>query len=558
MKKINQIVGLLVITVMGFCVARSQDSFSSLNLSGLSDNGVLELSGTNISSFKTFSDDELTALVGVLDATPTIPMSDLPTNRLGSVIGGTFWSLEQPGMPPLPFDAGGFDLWPMADGSFLLDDIGAGSAGPMGMHAMDDGSPLFPGGGGTNYYTPTNSYVLPDYGTNLWIAQTAITNGYLTGIGSNTLAGVRYVIQSLTNLAQSNWQYEGTIVGSYATNWTPLSVPQLERQNLFIRLASQQSTDGSGIPDWWEEQFGLTNVDPNAQDSAGDGYTIYQKYVLGVNPGTWLTPVAPGDLTVNYLVASAQANVQWEASAGNVVGYQVEKTFEVQGGNYSYVFSTNDFNVSSNALSLEDDVSGEVSDDSFPFAGEDDYFKVRAHYSNGLYSNWSQKTPLKTSNLAASLVYGAGGQACLALTGVPTGTASIRLFYEDYDAFESYGETPINFSNDIPYNLFTNGIYALPDSLQPPTSDSYGPCIQGYEVFAEPVDTNGNATDYAYFYQGLGWDQPFYDGRVQLKQNLIFKLRAADVDKPFRFYYVDSSNSPALLARVFQPADELR
>src|ERR1700685_3382078 len=79
--------------------ATTVDSFSSLNLSSLSDNGVLVLSGTNISSFQTFSDDELTALVDVLDATPTI---STPTLSNGNTMGGTFWSLQNPGMPPLP------------------------------------------------------------------------------------------------------------------------------------------------------------------------------------------------------------------------------------------------------------------------------------------------------------------------------------------------------------------------------------------------------------------------------------------------------------------------
>ncbi len=73
MKKIIQIgIRLLFFTIIFSGVGQAQDSFSSLNLSGLSDNGVLELSGTNISSFQTFSDDELTALVDVLNATPTV------------------------------------------------------------------------------------------------------------------------------------------------------------------------------------------------------------------------------------------------------------------------------------------------------------------------------------------------------------------------------------------------------------------------------------------------------------------------------------------------------
>jgi hypothetical protein len=409
------------------------------------------------------------------------------------------------------------------------------------------------GGGGTNSYTPDGSgFVIADYGTNLWIAQTAVAAGNLTGIGTNTIADVQYEIQSVTNLLQSDWHSEGFIYGSEGTNWTPLSVAQLGRTNLFIRLKSW-ADDGSGLPIWWQlEYFGTTGVDPYG-DPAGDGYSNLQKFQLGWNPNTFYTPVAPSGVTVDYLADMAQADVQWQASAGNVVGYQVEKTYEGQGGNFDYVFSTNDVDVSSNTLSLDDDVSGETTDDEFDFPGFNDYFKVRAHYANGQYSNWSSKKPLKTSFLTASLVYGADGQASIALSGVPAGTTAIRFYYEDYDAFEYYGEPPINFSNDVPYSLFTNGIYALPDSLQPPTSDMYGPDVQGYIIYAQPVDATGNATDLAYFYQGLGWKQPFYDGRVQLKQNLIFKLRAADVDKPFRFYYSDTNDFYAYYAELYYP-----
>jgi hypothetical protein len=271
-----------------------------------------------------------------------------------------------------------------------------------------------------------------------------------------------------------------------------------------------------------------------------------------MNPNQFYTPVAPGDLTVNFVPAANQADVQWQAAAGNVTGYQVEKTYEGHGGNFDTVYSTSDFNVSASTLSLNDDVSGQTSDEYFPFQAFNDFYKVRAKYNNGQYSAWSDKTPLKTSFLSASLVYGANGQAFLTVSGVPANTSKIRLFYFDNDA-DSFGNTPINFSNDIPYSLFTNGLYALPDSLQPPAQDTYGYADWGYDVFAQTVDANSNATDYVWFYQGNGWKQPFYDGRVQLKKNLIFKLRAADMDKPFRFYYSDSTAYYDYVQELYAP-----
>ena len=53
----------------------------------------------------------------------------------------------------------------------------------------------------------------------------------------------------------------------------------------FIQLASPDS-DGDGLPDWWEIQYGLNPHDPTdaAQDADGDGMTNLQEYLAGTNP----------------------------------------------------------------------------------------------------------------------------------------------------------------------------------------------------------------------------------------------------------------------------------
>lgn len=102
---------------------------------------------------------------------------------------------------------------------------------------------------------------IPDYGTNLWIAQVSVLTGNLNGIATNTQADISYDILSRTNLMQTDWQYERSILGSEATNWTPLSVSQNGRPILFLRLRSN-ADDGSGLPLWWQlKYFGITGVD---------------------------------------------------------------------------------------------------------------------------------------------------------------------------------------------------------------------------------------------------------------------------------------------------------
>ena len=162
------------------------------------------------------------------------------------------------------------------------------------------------GGGTTN-----NGYFMAafDYGTNLWIAQTAVSAGYLTGIGSNTEADIQYEIQSRTNLLQSDWQSEGFILGSETTNWTPLSVAQIGRTDLFIRLKSW-ADDGSGLPIWWQLQyFGYVGVDPYG-NPAGDGWNNLQKFQNGMNPTNFYTPAAP-QVNAAFNGGNNLATVSW-------------------------------------------------------------------------------------------------------------------------------------------------------------------------------------------------------------------------------------------------------
>ena len=58
-------------------------------------------------------------------------------------------------------------------------------------------------------------------------------------------------------------------------------VPQSQATNL-----PPQDTDGDGLPDSWEQKYGLNVYDPTdaAQDADGDGLTHLQEYQLGTHP----------------------------------------------------------------------------------------------------------------------------------------------------------------------------------------------------------------------------------------------------------------------------------
>ena len=125
------------------------------------------------------------------------------------------------------------------------------------MMAMDVPSPGGSGGdGGTNSYTPNGSgYVLPDYGTNLWIRLDGISAGNLVGIISNTVPAVFFDLQTKSDLLQPDWISSGWgVYGSQTTNWTPFSLPMSSSSNLFVRARSW-ADDGSGLPIWWQMQY---------------------------------------------------------------------------------------------------------------------------------------------------------------------------------------------------------------------------------------------------------------------------------------------------------------
>jgi hypothetical protein len=204
------------------------------------------------------------------------------------------------------------------------------TATPLGMQMMSmsvSGPPGFgDGGSGTNTYTPNGaSYTVPNYGTNLWIAQTAVTNDLWTGIASNTIADVSYEVQSRTNLVQTDWLTEGFFSGSELTNWTPFSVWQNNRNGLFLRLRSWLDSYNIGIPDWWQFQyFGTNGIDPYAS-VAGDGYDNLAKFELGLNPTNYYNPNAMTGFFGSLDATGTNVILYWQPAPGPVVNYAIQR-----------------------------------------------------------------------------------------------------------------------------------------------------------------------------------------------------------------------------------------
>ncbi len=382
--------------------------------------------------------------------------------------------------------------------------------------------------------------------TNLWIAQVSISSGSLVGIVTNSQADISYEIQSLTDLTQAGagWGSEGFIPGSELTNWTPMSVAQNGRTNLFLRIKSWADSTGCGIPDWWQLQyFGYVGVDPYALDSAGDGWTIYQKFQMGLNPNVFYTPPAPQNLTVNYNSSNGTATVSWLPSPGAVTNYTVN-------------FNGTDYNVPASVNSFTAAISLTPWDIAYDGPSVYTYFGVQGNYAGGSSSQGSTSLAMDYPN-EVGVIPGPQGSSYLVASPstLPPGTTAIRLTRVDQYAEWFYGNSSFDTYWDIPVSSLTNGLYLIPTYMQTAPMDSYGSVW--YLWWVETVDANGTANSWAnpasgYYNPSMtNWfEPPYYDGRVHLKQNLIFQLRSAQVDSPFQineFYpsYTVSINFPA-------------
>lgn len=465
---------------------------------------------------------------------------------------GTYWSLQSD-QPPMPFDP--FPELPVyvidpAKGIFVVDDRSVDFSAlraqqeeqaQMQAMAMDMPSPGDGGGdGGTNSYTSNgSSFVLPDYGTNLWIAQVGISSGSLVGIVTNSLADISYEIQSLTDLAQAGagWGSEGFILGSELTNWTPMSVAMNNRTNLFVRIKSWADSTGSGIPDWWWLQyFGSVSGDPYG-NPAGDGWNNLQKFQNGMNPNVFYTPPTPQGLTVSYNANNNTASVSWQPSLGSVTGYTVTRN---NNG------SVTNFNFSAGTTSFTDTTQPQTPNLSSWWVGPVSYnptYQVQAQYTGGHSSASSAFVNLLSSQNSVSVSLAPSGQDTenLVVSRIPQNTATIhvtRMGPWDQRGHPLEDTTATTF--DIPVTSLTNGIYPLSLSQAVPP-DGYA-----YTWWAQTIPTNGSPSAATGPNTTYVWMTPFYDGRVQLKQNLIFLLRAGLTDFPFQYteYTTDGFRYP--------------
>lgn len=189
-------------------------------------------------------------------------------------------------------------------------------------------------------------------------------------------------------------------------------------------------------------------------------------------------------------------------------------------------------------------------------------YSVGADYAGGP-SAWS--TPVTVSQgLSASIIAGPAGSAYLAVTAIPAGTYALAVSRIDEVAAGDFGDNSYNVTNYIVVADPTNGLYQLPNVMVPPD-----PYVQEYGYaatenwYVAAIATNGSTTgpvsvgtSYTSPQDGFesSWTvPPYFDGREQLKQNLVFLLREP-VTEPFG-YELANANGQASGNYFEQPAN---
>jgi hypothetical protein len=461
---------------------------------------------------------------------------------------GTFWVVGSNGCaapyPCLPKDSDPiFPIYAMADGQYLVDGTdGQVSLNPRQTNAtvaaalaaqaatvvalIDQvqtppiqrraqtmalgGGPTPPGAGGsgTNVYYPNGgSYTPPDYGTNLWIAQVWLTNRWLAGVASNTVAGTTYEVLESGEVGGTNWISTGLLLlGAETTNWTALPLLPVGATNQFFRLRSL-AEDANQLPIWWEQTYGVTDPYGNP---AGDGWNNLYKAQHGLNPNVFYTPAAPQGLAVAYHSVNGAANLHWLPAAGAVMGYTVRDS------------SGHTFNVSANTTALSQTVPYALD---FSYGGSGDptvplSYQVQAHYAGG-DSAWSPSVPLQPATVWGRIVPAPGGGNWLVVAGLPANAVAVRVFQffdGTYLADNQLNPFVIVTNLDLPVNGFTNGLCSVTSGAFQPALPPDPIGFTNHNFYLQAVDAAGNVSGGSPL--GESWEPaPFADGRVQLKQN---------------------------------------
>jgi hypothetical protein len=376
------------------------------------------------------------------------------------------------------------------------------------------------GDGSTNSYTPG----VVTYPTNvLWIevpTNSLTVAGQFCVVLHNTTEDAPYDVLTSTNLALplSQWAVDQFTFGVEGTNCSPVTLVLNGRSNLFVNARFGGSSDGSGLPDWWElEYFGTNGVDPFADDPSGDGWTYLDDFQKGFVPGTWNTPKPPQNLDWHFDATGTNAVLTWDSGGGDVDHFEIDAGAGEIGETDS---STLDFTTGVSHVT-----------DSLSSSG---YRRVTAVYANGerVPSGYVPVGQLASLDRDCQIVRGASGKFYLTIPNIPQDLARVHVFWPSFS-----GGVP-DLSFDIDSSNIVNGTVQMPDVADESLLTVDYPTVQ-------LVDEQNRYSQYIRFLSNIFPDERDYVGpwptvdfvnaSSHMKENLKFLLRAAGVFWPFGY-----------------------
>ncbi len=289
-------------------------------------------------------------------------------------------------------------------------------------------------------------------------------------------------------------------------------------------LYATYSSDGSGLPDWWELMyFGHLGLNPNA-DPAGDGWTLLQDYEQGLNPTNFITPPAITGLTATQNTNSTTVTLTWNAEIPTPANYAIYRT-DYNYGTWQYGSAQQIGEVTGNLTFFVDNGSVPGGDGNSIYAVDAIYPGGTSPVSGQAYINSITPAALTPAQpLTVQLVRNATGRWQLMFGGLPSGVQTLRLYWNG----TAQDITPANLNN---------GIYQIPDA------DVVN--VLGDTVSVEAIATNGTTS--ATVQAGMiANDAPYFvDGSQHMKQNLNFLIRGASMSHPLMDTYADYYTSYA-------------
>jgi hypothetical protein len=259
-------------------------------------------------------------------------------------------------------------------------------------------------------------------------------------------------------------------------------------------------------------------------------------------------PPAPSSLSATVDATGTNVMLSWSPATGAVSDYIIERgVYNPATGTYSY---SQIATVSASTTSYED--LGAITGNN----SHNDVYEVIADYGGGylsaadtysLYDLYSSLPVTANLNLAAQMVRNGNGRWELVFSGIPANVQAIALNFYVWDYFYDWGPFtasdmgyPFTIETDIPVSSLTNGIYVIPDLMMTNAiaNGIYFNTGGGWDMELSPaVVVSPILADGTYGNQIIAGlppnDEPaFADGRLCLKQNLLFELRSATISQP--------------------------